>query len=31
MKSNDKKGCFWKKRIGFVAFKPIRWLKIVIF
>ena len=31
MKSNDNKGCFWKKRIGFVAFKPIRWLKIVIF
>lgn len=30
MKSNDNKGCFWKKRIGFVAFKPIRWLKIII-
>ena len=30
MKCNDNKGCFWKKRIGFVAFKPIRSLKIII-
>lgn len=30
LKCNDNKGCFWKKRIGFVAFKPIRWLKIII-